>query len=126
MDVRLKSTALGSPAAPARSARVSRASLMLYNLCMADDSVFRHLFKASTIGIHLVVATFVGLAIGHFLDKFLGTKPWLTFIFLGLGIFTGFRDMFLIVRKEILSQEDQSYPKGEEPRGDWDDDEEGR
>ena len=92
---------------------------------MAEDSAFRHLLKASTLGIHLVVATFVGLAIGHFLDNFFGTKPWLTFIFLFLGIFTGFRDMFRIVRKEILSEEDQTYPEGKEPKGDWDDDEEG-
>ena len=92
---------------------------------MAEDSAFRHLLKASTLGIHLVVATFVGLAIGHFLDSFLDTKPWFTFIFLFLGIFTGFRDMFRIVKKEIISQEDQTYPEGQEPKGDWDDDEDG-
>jgi ATP synthase protein I len=92
---------------------------------MAEDSAFKHLLKASTLGIHLVVATFVGLAIGYFLDKALGTKPWLTFIFLFLGIFTGFRDMFRIVKRDVLSpEEEQSYPEGQEPRGDWDDDEE--
>jgi len=93
---------------------------------MGQDTAFRHLLKASTLGIHLVVATFVGLAIGHFLDKFLGTNPWLTFIFLFLGIFTGFRDIFRIVRQDVLSPEsEQTYPEGEEPRGDWKDDENG-
>jgi len=93
---------------------------------MADDSAFRHLLRASTLGIHLVVATFVGLAIGYFLDKALGTKPWLTFIFLFLGIFTGFRDLFRIVKRDVLDPEgEQKYPPGEEPRGDWDDDEGG-
>ena len=90
---------------------------------MAKDSAFSHLLKASTLGIHLVVATFVGLAIGHFLDKFLGTNPWLTFIFLFLGIFTGFRDMFRIIKQDVLEpQGDQTYPEGQEPRGDWKDD----
>jgi len=93
---------------------------------MAQDPVFKHLLRASTLGIHLVVSTFVGLAIGYFLDKFLGTRPWLTFIFLFLGIFTGFRDMFRIVKQDVLDPEDeQTYPPGEEPRGDWDDDDKG-
>lgn len=92
---------------------------------MAEDSVFRHLFRASTLGIHLVVATFVGLGIGYFLDKLLGTKPWLTLIFLFLGIFTGFRDIFRIVKRDVLSAEDQTYPEGEEPKGDWKDEEGG-
>jgi ATP synthase protein I len=51
------------------------------------------------VGIQLVVATFLGFFIGHFLDKFLGTKPWLTIIFLILGIAAGFRDLFRIARE---------------------------
>ena len=50
------------------------------------------------VGVNLVVATFVGLAIGYYLDKWLGTKPWLMFIFLILGIITGFRDLFRMAR----------------------------
>lgn len=57
------------------------------------------LSTAGTIGLHLVSATFVGLAMGYFLDKWLGTEPWLLLIFLILGIVAGFRDVFLEVRR---------------------------
>ncbi len=50
------------------------------------------------VGIHLVAATFVGLAIGYVLDGFFGTTPWLTMIFLFLGIGTGFRDLFRMIK----------------------------
>lgn len=74
------------------------------------------------IGIHLVVATFVGLFIGHFLDKTFGTSPWLTYIFLFLGIFTGFRDMFTTLKKDVFLPDDKNGPE-EPPMGDWDDEE---
>ena len=32
----------------------------------------------------------VGLLIGYYLDKWLGTDPWLLIVFLLLGIFSGF------------------------------------
>ncbi|WP_320172642.1 AtpZ/AtpI family protein [Maridesulfovibrio sp.] len=50
--------------------------------------------NAATIGTHLVAATFVGLGIGWYLDKWLGTKPWLLLIFLCLGIAAGFKNVY--------------------------------
>jgi len=32
----------------------------------------------------------VGLLVGYYLDKWLGTDPWLLIVFLLLGIFSGF------------------------------------
>lgn len=57
------------------------------------------LYTAGTIGLHMVSATFVGLAMGYFLDKWLDTGPWLLVIFLILGIVTGFRDIFREARR---------------------------
>jgi Uncharacterized protein conserved in bacteria len=57
------------------------------------------LSTAGTIGLQLVVSTFIGLAMGYFLDKWLGTSPWLLVIFLLLGIVAGFRDVFLEVQR---------------------------
>lgn len=51
------------------------------------------------LGTHLVSATAVGLALGWFLDDWLGTKPWLLLIFLALGIFEGFRNMWREAKK---------------------------
>ncbi len=65
-------------------------------------TLWRNLLEASTVPLNVVVATFVGLAIGYGLDKLFGTSPYLTFIFLILGIVAGFRELFRFAR----SQED--------------------
>lgn len=57
------------------------------------------LSTAGTIGLQLVCATFIGLAMGYFLDKWLGTSPWLLIVFLLLGIAAGFRDVYLEARR---------------------------
>lgn len=56
---------------------------------------------AWTVGLNLVLSTFIGLAIGYWLDKVFGTSPWLTIIFLVLGIIAGFRELFRMAKKEI-------------------------
>lgn len=61
---------------------------------------FRLLGIASTVGINLVVSTFIGFAIGYFiLDRLLGTFPLFTAIFLLLGIGAGFKYLFKIALK---------------------------
>ncbi|MEW5745350.1 MAG: AtpZ/AtpI family protein [Nitrospirota bacterium] len=65
-----------------------------------EKSVFAQLLDASTIGIQLVVSTFVGLAMGYGLDYLFGTEPYLTFVFLILGIIAGFRELVKMARKQ--------------------------
>ena len=66
----------------------------------AKSEFFRFLGIASTVGINLVISTFIGFAIGYFLlDRFLNTFPWFTIIFLILGIAAGFKYLFKIVSK---------------------------
>ncbi|MDT8316633.1 MAG: AtpZ/AtpI family protein [bacterium] len=60
---------------------------------------YRQLAKISIIGIEMVVSTFVGLAIGIYLDGLLETKPWLTIFFLIVGIVAGFKNIFLEIKK---------------------------
>jgi ATP synthase protein I len=64
-----------------------------------DKDLWNSLGKASLVGIHLVTSTFVGLALGYFLDKWLGTQPWFLLAFLVFGIAAGFRNMFMEVKK---------------------------
>ncbi len=72
---------------------------------LAEKKVLRSLLDLSTIGLNLVLATFVGLGMGYGLDrvfdKYLGmkTSPWFTIIFLILGIIAGFREMIRMARK---------------------------
>ena len=49
---------------------------------------------ASTLGLTIVIATFIGLALGLWLDRVFNTSPWLTVIFLILGIIAGFRNFY--------------------------------
>ncbi|MDP2753746.1 MAG: AtpZ/AtpI family protein [Nitrospirota bacterium] len=72
---------------------------------MPEKSLFKQLLEASTVGLNLVLATAVGLAMGYgidyAMDKWFGlhTRPWFTIIFLIIGIISGFRDLFRIARR---------------------------
>ncbi|WP_333654164.1 AtpZ/AtpI family protein [Dissulfurispira sp.] len=65
-----------------------------------EKTLLKQLLEASSVGIHLVVSTFVGLAIGYGLDKLFGTSPYLTVIFLIIGIIAGFRELIRIAKKQ--------------------------
>ena len=67
---------------------------------MRDDNrkLIRYGGMASIIGIVLVISTFIGWAFGSWLDKKLGTDPWLMFIFTLMGITAGFIEMFRILK----------------------------
>ena len=67
---------------------------------MAEKPFFRQLLQASTVGINLVLSTFVGLAIGYGLDSLFHSSPWLTIIFLILGIIAGFRELLRMAKKQ--------------------------
>ncbi len=83
---------------------------------MAEDRprLIRTLGFLSSIGISMVAATFIGLAMGYYLDKWLGTSPWLTLIFLVFGIIAGFRNIFELTRRELKRQEDESRKEEDE------------
>jgi ATP synthase protein I len=65
-----------------------------------EKPLLKQLFEASTVGIQLVLSTFVGFGMGYFLDRFLGTFPWLTVVFLILGIVAGFRELLRVARRQ--------------------------
>jgi ATP synthase protein I len=67
---------------------------------MPEKPFFRQLLQASTVGLNLVLSTFVGLAIGYGLDSLFHTSPWLTIIFLLIGIIAGFRELLRIAKKQ--------------------------
>ncbi len=71
-----------------------------------EKSLFGQLLDASSVGIQLVAATFAGLAIGYGLDRLFGTSPWLTCIFLVIGIISGFRELVRVARKVDKSDND--------------------
>jgi len=81
---------------------------MLYTEIMAeeDHQLFKSLGFLSSIGISMVAATLIGLAMGYYLDQWLETSPWFTLIFLLFGIIAGFRNMFILTRREVRRQQE--------------------
>lgn len=62
-------------------------------------SYIRELAYFSTIGLSVALSIFIGLAIGVYLDRRWDTAPWLTLIFLGLGIAAGYKNIGLAIKK---------------------------
>jgi len=62
--------------------------------------LYRQLGFLSTLGITLVAATFVGFAIGYYLDKWLSTKPILMIIFTIFGVAAGFKNLFGLIKNK--------------------------
>ena len=52
---------------------------------------------AMRLGVELVAALIVGVAIGYFLDRWLGTKPWLMLVFFLLGSAAGFVNVYRVM-----------------------------
>jgi len=59
----------------------------------------RELAYYSSLGLQVALSIFIGLAIGVYLDRRFELYPWLTLVFLGLGIAAGFRNIWLAIRK---------------------------
>lgn len=50
-----------------------------------------------SIGLLILLSTLIGLGIGYWLDKRLGTAPWLVFIFTVLGLMAGLYEAIRIL-----------------------------
>ena len=59
----------------------------------------RQMAYFSSIGLSVALSIFIGLAIGVYLDRRFDTRPWLTLIFLVLGIAAGYRNIGLAIKK---------------------------
>ncbi|MGD1008573.1 MAG: AtpZ/AtpI family protein [Candidatus Aminicenantales bacterium] len=67
---------------------------------------FRKLAELSSVGLMLPSSIIVGLFFGYFLDRWLGTGPWLLLIFTVLGVISGLLSLFRAMNK---------YTKGQPP-----------
>jgi ATP synthase protein I len=79
-------------------------------------TLFRELGKYSALGLELAISVILGLAIGYYLDKWLGTGPWMTVIWLGFGFAAGVRSLYraaLRSGKDLeKDEEDKRKPGG--------------
>ncbi|HEX7968714.1 MAG TPA: AtpZ/AtpI family protein [Stellaceae bacterium] len=89
----------------------------------SDDGASRKaLALAFRIGLELVVAVFVGAALGWAFDSWLGTQPWGLIVFLFLGFAAGVTNVFRLAtgtnRAVGYAPSKAENPKQAEP---WDD-----
>ena len=75
---------------------------------MADNNrqLFQSLAMVSSMGISVVLAIAIGVWFGLTLDRWLDTKPWFFYIFLFIGIAAGFKNVYVIVGREIRKSDD--------------------
>ena len=78
-------------------------------------ALFRDLGRYSALGLEMAIAVILGLAIGYYLDKWLGTGPWMTVIWIGIGFAAGVRSLYrAAVRsgKDLERDEEQRRKPG--------------
>jgi ATP synthase protein I len=95
-----------------------------------DESSRNAMGLGFRIGLELVVAVFVGVAIGWACDRWLGTRPWGLLVFLFLGIGAGMTNVYRVVKGLGMTVGYKGdAPNGAKPdksergKSDWDDDE---
>ena len=59
----------------------------------------RTLGALSAVGLSFVLAIVIGVAAGLWLDRTLGTAPWLFFLFLSLGFSAGVVNIYRATRR---------------------------
>jgi ATP synthase protein I len=64
-----------------------------------DHSQWRSIGLAISIPAMMGASAVVGALIGFFLDKWLGTGPWLLLVFLVLGLLTGLRETIVLINR---------------------------
>jgi ATP synthase protein I len=69
-----------------------------------EKNLLKTIATLSTLGLTLVFATMIGLAIGIYLDKKFNTSPWLTIIFLLIGIAAGFKSLIQTAIRQVKKE----------------------
>lgn len=70
-----------------------------------DRTMLRQIYKASIVGLNIVIATVVGGFLGYLFDlameKWFGitTAPWGLFVGAIFGIIAGFKDLVMLAKK---------------------------
>ena len=63
------------------------------NKDLHKDRPLKGFLLTTSVGITMVVSILIGLIIGIYIDKYLGSRPWFTIIFIILGVIAGFKNL---------------------------------
>ena len=78
-------------------------------------ALFRELGRYSALGLEMAISVVVGLGIGYYLDKWLGTAPWLMVLWIGFGFAAGVRSLYRAAVR--AGKEPEEREKDEDGRG---------
>ncbi len=59
-----------------------------------------------TLGLEMVLSTLIGYWFGEWLDGVLGTAPWLTILFLIVGVAAGLKRLVVVVQRALREEMD--------------------
>jgi len=76
---------------------------------------FRELGRYSALGLEMSISVLIGGAIGYYLDKWLGTGPWLMVLWIGIGFAAGIRSLYRAALRSGKDLEDNGKDE-ERPR----------
>jgi ATP synthase protein I len=73
---------------------------------------FRELGKYSALGLEMALSVVIGMGIGYYLDRWLGTGPWLMIVWIALGFAAGVRSLYrAAVRSGKDLERDEETPR---------------
>jgi ATP synthase protein I len=78
---------------------------------------FRELGKYSALGLEMAISVVIGMGIGYYLDRWLGTGPWLTIVWIGLGFAAGVRSLYRAAVRSGKDLEREEEERRKKPGG---------
>jgi ATP synthase protein I len=73
---------------------------------------YRELGRYSALGFEMALSVVIGLGIGYYLDKWLGTAPWLMILWLGFGFAAGVRSLYRAAKRSGKELEEREKDEG--------------
>jgi len=75
---------------------------------------FRELGKYSALGLEMALSVVIGAGIGYYLDRWLGTGPWLLIVWTGFGFAAGVRSLYraALRSEKNLERDEEARRKG--------------
>ena len=64
--------------------------------------------SASSVGLEMGLSVAIGLIVGIYMDKWLGTSPWMMLLWLVLGLAAAFRGVFRAVKRVDKAAEEDA------------------
>jgi len=65
----------------------------------------KSLINYSSLGLEMGLCVAIGIGMGHYLDRYFKTSPYLTIIFMLLGVVAAMKAVFTLLKKVVKENE---------------------